>query len=180
MILQKNITTNYESNAIWKKWMKILQRIKLQHSKYGTEVTNTVSLLFSLKSSKEINTKSLWFIWACHRDETEHGESKNKIFLKRTWWLTKQTGKQTVSSRNESRGLGCKTRSNVKVSFMLMTLTLSSHCPHPFPGRFLHWQGDKALRWQSIRKQASATNKKWEWHSNSKSPSMETLLQWIH
>ena len=83
MILQKNITTNYESNAIWKKWMKILQRIKLQHSKYGTEVTNTVSLLFSLKSSKEINTKSLWFIWACHRDETEHGESKNKIFLKR-------------------------------------------------------------------------------------------------
>lgn len=80
MILQKNIATNYESNAIWKKWMKILQRIKLQHSKYGTEVANTVSLLCSLKSSKEINTKSLWFIWAYHRDETEHGESKNKNF----------------------------------------------------------------------------------------------------
>ena len=38
--------------------MKILQRVKMQHSKCGTEVTNIVSLLlFSLKSSKEINTK---------------------------------------------------------------------------------------------------------------------------
>lgn len=78
----KNIATNYESNAIWKKWMKILQRINCNTPNMALKWTNTVSLLCSLKSSKEINTKSLWFIWACHRDETEHGESKNKNLKK--------------------------------------------------------------------------------------------------